>query len=206
MAGIEKVAVIGAGVMGAGIAAHVANAGVPVLLLDIVPEGARDRSTIAKGALAALQKARPAAFMQDSAARRVTPGNIEDDLDALAECDWIIEAVTERLDVKHAIYARLAAHKNGEPPLGDERDAISHTRRQGRHPPEKVGAALEWHIVVGTVLEIGALALSNDLIRQRGVKAEKAHHRVTVHGIDVDCLLGRIGRQKSGQGLVNGDL
>jgi 3-hydroxyacyl-CoA dehydrogenase len=111
MAGIEKVAVIGAGVMGAGIAAHVANAGVHVLLLDIVPEGARDRSTIARGALAALQKARPAAFMQDKAARWVTPGNIEDDLGALAECDWIIEAVTERLVVKHAIYARIEAHR-----------------------------------------------------------------------------------------------
>lgn len=111
MAGIEKVAVIGAGVMGAGIAAHVANAGVPVLLLDIVPEGARDRSTIAKGALAALQKARPVPFMHSAAARRVTPGNIEDDLGALASCDWIIEAVTERLEVKHAIYARIDAHR-----------------------------------------------------------------------------------------------
>ncbi|WP_284178992.1 3-hydroxyacyl-CoA dehydrogenase/enoyl-CoA hydratase family protein [Rhabdaerophilum sp. SD176] len=111
MSGIEKVAVIGAGVMGAGIAAHVANAGVPVLLFDIVPEGARDRSLVAKGALDALQKAKPPAFMQGSAAKRVVPCNIEDDLPALAECDWIIEAVTERLDVKHAIYAKIDAHR-----------------------------------------------------------------------------------------------
>jgi 3-hydroxyacyl-CoA dehydrogenase len=111
MPGIEKVAVIGAGVMGAGIAAHVANAGVPVLLFDIVPDGARERSAIARGALEALQKAKPPAFMQSSTAKHVTPCNIEDDLPALAECDWIIEAVTERLDVKHAIYAKIDAHR-----------------------------------------------------------------------------------------------
>ncbi|MEL6267164.1 MAG: 3-hydroxyacyl-CoA dehydrogenase NAD-binding domain-containing protein, partial [Pseudomonadota bacterium] len=111
MAEIRKVAVIGAGVMGAGIAAHVANAGVPAVLLDIVPSDAKDRSAIAKGALAKLEKAKPAAFMKRSAAKLVTPGNIEDHLDLLADCDWIIEAVTEQLDIKHAIYAKIDAHR-----------------------------------------------------------------------------------------------
>ncbi len=113
MTPIKKVAVIGAGVMGAGIAAHVANAGVPVVLLDIVPDGAKDRSAIAKSALAKLQKAKPAAFMKKSSAKLVTPGNIEDDLGALQDCDWIIEAVTERVDIKHEIYAKVDAHRKG---------------------------------------------------------------------------------------------
>ena len=76
---ISKVCVIGAGTMGAGIAAQVANAGVPVLLLDIVRDEA-DRSSVAKGALERLKKAEPAAFMSKAAARLVETGNIEDDL------------------------------------------------------------------------------------------------------------------------------
>lgn len=107
MAEIQKVAVIGAGVMGAGIAAHVANAGIPVVLLDIVPEGAEDRNVIAAGAVARMLKADPAPFMSKSAARLVTPGNIEDNLDLLADCDWIVEAVIERLDIKQSLYARI---------------------------------------------------------------------------------------------------
>ncbi|OYY22731.1 MAG: 3-hydroxyacyl-CoA dehydrogenase, partial [Azorhizobium sp. 35-67-15] len=106
---IKKVAVIGAGVMGAGIAAHVANAGIPVLLLDIVPEGATNRNAIAEGAIARLLKADPAAFMSKAAAKLVTPGNTEDHLDQLASCDWIVEAVIERLDIKQALYARIEA-------------------------------------------------------------------------------------------------
>lgn len=114
MAGIETVAVIGAGVMGAAIAAHVANAGTRVLLLDIVPEGAKDRNALASGAIARMLKADPAPFMGARAARLVTPGNLEDDLGRLAEADWIIEAVIERLDIKQALYAKVeAARKPG---------------------------------------------------------------------------------------------
>ncbi|MFG1300236.1 3-hydroxyacyl-CoA dehydrogenase NAD-binding domain-containing protein [Xanthobacter sp. V3C-3] len=104
---IKKVAVIGAGVMGAGIAAHVANAGVEVLLLDIVPEGATNRNVVAEGAIAKLLKADPAPFMSKRAAKLVTAGNIEDNLADLASCDWIVEAVIERLDIKQALYARI---------------------------------------------------------------------------------------------------
>ncbi len=104
---ITQAAVIGAGVMGAGIAAHLANAGVPVLLLDIVPEGAEDRSALAKGAIARMLKADPAPFMWKRAADLVTPGNLEDDFDRLAGCDWIVEAVLEDPKVKRALYARL---------------------------------------------------------------------------------------------------
>ncbi|MCR6632540.1 MAG: 3-hydroxyacyl-CoA dehydrogenase NAD-binding domain-containing protein [Magnetospirillum sp.] len=109
MADIKKVAVIGAGVMGAGIAAHVANAGVPVVLLDIVPAGAGNRNAIAEGAVARMLKADPAPFMSKAAARLVTTGNTEDHLELLAECDWIVEAVVERLDVKQSLYAKVEA-------------------------------------------------------------------------------------------------
>ncbi|MFG1267352.1 3-hydroxyacyl-CoA dehydrogenase/enoyl-CoA hydratase family protein [Xanthobacter sp. DSM 14520] len=106
---IKKVAVIGAGVMGAGIAAHVANAGIEVLLLDIIPEGATNRNAIAEKAVEKLLKADPAAFMSKRAAKLVTAGNIEDNLADLATCDWIVEAVIERLDIKQALYAKIEA-------------------------------------------------------------------------------------------------
>lgn len=109
MAGIEKVGVLGAGVMGAGIAAHFANAGLPVVLLDIVPEGATDRNVIAAGAIKKMKKTKPAPFMSAARARLVTPGNLEDHLELLADCDWIVEAVVERLDVKQSVYRRLDA-------------------------------------------------------------------------------------------------
>lgn len=104
---IRRAAVIGAGVMGGGIAAQIANAGVPVLLLDIVPKGAKDRNALARGALDRLAKADPAPFMSKAAVKLVTPGNLEDDLAALAEVDWIIEAVIENLEIKRDLYTRL---------------------------------------------------------------------------------------------------
>ncbi len=110
--GISRVAVIGAGLMGSGIAAHLANAGAEVLLLDIVPAdlpAGASRSMLAEGALAKLLKSDPAAFMHRRNARLITPGNIEDHLDRLAEVDWVIEAVVERLDIKHEIYAKIDA-------------------------------------------------------------------------------------------------
>jgi len=114
MADIKKVAVIGAGVMGASIAAHVANAGVPVVLLDVVAKDNSNRSAIAEGAVEKLFKADPAPFMSKAAAKFVTAGNTEDHLDLLADCDWIIEAVIERLDIKQALYAKIeAARKPG---------------------------------------------------------------------------------------------
>ncbi len=106
---IQKVAVIGAGVMGAGIAAHIANAGLPVILLDIVPEGAENRNIIAEGAIAKLLKVQPAAFMHKRNAKRVTAGNIEDHLELLADVDWIVEAVIERLDIKQNLYKKIDA-------------------------------------------------------------------------------------------------
>ena len=122
MAEIKRVAVIGAGVMGAGIAAHVANAGVPVLLLDIVPKdavapegrGHVDRDIIAKSAVEKMLKTDPAPFMSTSAAKLVETGNIEDHIGKLADCDLIIEAIIERLDLKQALYDKIeAVRKDG---------------------------------------------------------------------------------------------
>ena len=108
---VKKVCVIGAGVMGAGIAAQVANAGIPVLLLDIVPRDGDDRDAVAKGAVAKMLKTDPAPFMSKRAAKLVETGNIDDNLDRVAECDRIVEAIVERLDIKQALYAKLEALK-----------------------------------------------------------------------------------------------
>jgi 3-hydroxyacyl-CoA dehydrogenase len=108
---IHKVAVLGAGTMGARIAAHFANAGVPSYLFDIVPPGAQGaaRNQIAAAGLEAAKKAKPAAFMDASLARLVTVGNFEDDLKKLAEVDWIIEAVVENLEIKRGLLKKVEA-------------------------------------------------------------------------------------------------
>ena len=108
---IRKVAVLGAGTMGARIAAHFANAGVPSLLLDIVPPDAdaTSRNKIAAAGLDAAKKSKPAAFLDPSLARLVTIGNFEDDLTKLADVDWIIEAVVENLDLKRALLKKVDA-------------------------------------------------------------------------------------------------
>ncbi|MXY41453.1 MAG: 3-hydroxyacyl-CoA dehydrogenase [Rhodospirillaceae bacterium] len=104
---IKKVAVIGSGVMGSGIAAQVANAGVPVVLMDIVPEGAENRNALAEGAVARLLKQDPAPFMHPRNAKLIEPANLEDDLGKLADCDWIVEAVLEDLAVKYTVYNKI---------------------------------------------------------------------------------------------------
>ena len=111
MTEIRKAAVIGAGVMGAGIAAHIANAGIPVLLLDIVPKDGDNRNAIAESAIQKMLKTDPAPFMSKRVAKLVTPGNIEDHIDWLKDCDWIVEAVIERLDIKQNLYAKIAQVK-----------------------------------------------------------------------------------------------
>ena len=108
---INKVAVLGAGTMGARIAAHFANAGVPSLLLDIVPPDADGptRNKIAAAGLDATRKSKPAAFFEPSLARIVTIGNFDDDLKRLAEVDWIIEAVVENLEIKRSLLKKIEA-------------------------------------------------------------------------------------------------
>jgi len=114
---VRKVAVLGAGVMGAGIAAHLANAGVPVLLLDIVPPNLTDaersdpaaRNRFAAGGLEKALQSRPAAFFHPSRAALVSVGNLDDDLGKVSDCDLVIEAVVENLEVKRKLFERLDA-------------------------------------------------------------------------------------------------
>ncbi len=106
----RRAAVLGAGTMGSRIAALLANAGIPVLLLDMPPQGDGARNRLALAALEALAKSKPAAFFDPSFAARITPGNFEDDLPQLAQCDWVIEAVAENLAIKHALLQRVVPH------------------------------------------------------------------------------------------------
>jgi len=108
---IQKVAILGAGTMGARIAAHFANAGIPSYLFDIVPPDADApaRNKIAAAGLDAARKSKPAAFMEPALASLVTVGNFEDDLKKLAEVDWIIEAVVENLEIKRALLRKVEA-------------------------------------------------------------------------------------------------
>jgi 3-hydroxyacyl-CoA dehydrogenase len=106
---LRKAAVLGAGTMGSRIAAHLANAGVSVLLLDL-PGAEGARNSVADKAVDALKKSKPAAFYTPAAAARIRTGNFEDDLAQLAECDWVIEAVTEDLGIKQQLLARVAPH------------------------------------------------------------------------------------------------
>lgn len=113
---IRRVAVLGAGTMGSRIAAHIANAGVPVVLLDIVPQGIAgdatkpERNRIALSALEGMKRSKPAAFYALENARLITPGNFEDDLELIAQCDWVLEAVAEDLVIKRALLAKVEPH------------------------------------------------------------------------------------------------
>ncbi len=118
---IRRAAVLGAGVMGSGIAAHLANAGIPVLLLDIVPpklteddekkgltaEDPRFRNKFSMAGLEGIKKSKPAALYSKRYLPLIEIGNFEDDWERLAECDWIVEVVVERLDIKQKVFARV---------------------------------------------------------------------------------------------------
>ncbi len=108
--GIERIAVLGAGVMGSGIAAQAANAGLSVLLLDVASgDSGGHADSLARAAVARMQQQHPAPFMTRDAAKRITTGSIEHDLPRIADVDWIIEAVVEQTAVKRALYRRIDA-------------------------------------------------------------------------------------------------
>jgi 3-hydroxyacyl-CoA dehydrogenase len=133
---VRRAAVLGAGTMGSRIAAHLANAGIPSLLLDMVSAGEGSRNRLAESALAALAKAKPAAFYESSLATMVTPGNFEDDLPKLKQCDWVIEAVAENLEIKRSLLDRVVPH------LGTQ--AVLTTNTSGL-PIAKIAAGLKSH-------------------------------------------------------------
>ncbi len=120
---IRRVAVLGAGVMGSGIAAHLANAGIPCLMLDIVPpalseddrkkgltgESPAYRNRFALKGLEAIRKSRPSLLYSGKDIVRISVGNFEDDLEKISGCDWVVEAVVENLAVKQALYGKIEA-------------------------------------------------------------------------------------------------
>jgi 3-hydroxyacyl-CoA dehydrogenase len=106
---LRRVGVLGAGTMGSRIAAHFANAGFAVDLLDIVVPGQPRRNAAALAGLETAAKQRPVGFFTEAAAKLIAPGNFEDDLGRLRECDWIVEAVAENLEIKRGLLARVAA-------------------------------------------------------------------------------------------------
>lgn len=116
---IKKVAVLGSGVMGSGIACHFANIGLEVLMLDIVPFDLKEeekavpaaRNRIVNGALKAALKAKPAALYDKSFASRITTGNFDDDFEKIADADWVIEVVIERLDIKKQIFEKVDKYR-----------------------------------------------------------------------------------------------
>jgi 3-hydroxyacyl-CoA dehydrogenase len=144
---IERAAVLGAGTMGAQIAAHLANAGVPTLLLDILPreltseeqakgltlESKEVRNRIAGGGFEAARKARPAAFFRPELAALVTIGNFDDDLVRLKDCDLVIEAVVENLDLKRKLYERVDQHRRAGSIIASNTSGIPiHLLAEGR--------------------------------------------------------------------------
>ncbi|MEL7119803.1 MAG: 3-hydroxyacyl-CoA dehydrogenase NAD-binding domain-containing protein [Bacteroidota bacterium] len=116
---LKKAAVLGSGVMGAGIACHFANIGLQVLMLDIVPpnlseEESKDpkkRNSFADGALKAALKSKPAALYRKDLASRIKTGNFEDDFEKIKDCDWIIEVVVERLDIKQKVFEKVDQYR-----------------------------------------------------------------------------------------------
>ncbi|QFZ53823.1 3-hydroxyacyl-CoA dehydrogenase/enoyl-CoA hydratase family protein [Oceanihabitans sp. IOP_32] len=122
---IKKIAIIGSGIMGSGIACHFANIGVDVLLLDIVPRELTDkekakgltledkvvRNRLVNDALAAAIKSKPAPLYHPSFANRITTGNLEDDIAKVKDVDWIMEVVVERLDIKQQVFEKLEKHR-----------------------------------------------------------------------------------------------
>jgi 3-hydroxyacyl-CoA dehydrogenase len=113
---IKKVAVLGSGVMGSRIACHFANIGLEVLLLDIVPKDApagdlKARNKIVNDALAFALKSNPSPIYSKSFARRISTGNFDDDLSKIKDCDWVIEVVIERLDIKQQVFTNVEKHR-----------------------------------------------------------------------------------------------
>jgi 3-hydroxyacyl-CoA dehydrogenase len=149
---IRKVAVLGAGVMGSGIAAHLANSGVRALLLDIVPPKAAPgedtsskafRNKFVLGALTNMRKQRPSPIMSEQVFGAIEVGNFEDDMARIAECDWVIEVVKEDMAVKQALFAKVEQHARKDAIISSNTSGLSITGMlQGR------GAEFRKHFLV----------------------------------------------------------
>src|SRR5512137_134127 len=135
VARVDRAAVLGAGVMGATIAAHLANAGVRVLLLDVVPKEGGDRNRLAASALEALAKQKPAAVYLPSNLSLIEVGNLEDDLPRLEDCDWVVEVVLENMAVKKQLLGeKVAPHLRADAILTSNTSGLSVNEIAGSLP------------------------------------------------------------------------
>lgn len=130
---MKKVCVIGSGVMGSGIAAHLANAGIEVLLLDMKQSGFGKKNSLAEDAIERILTTDPAPLMHKSYAKRITAGNIEDDLKDIKDYDWVIEVIVERLDIKQDLYAKIDAVRSSNTVISSNTSTIPlHNLIEGR--------------------------------------------------------------------------
>ncbi|MES2214462.1 MAG: 3-hydroxyacyl-CoA dehydrogenase/enoyl-CoA hydratase family protein [Pseudomonadota bacterium] len=132
---IKQVCVIGAGVMGSGIAAQIANSGIKVLLLDVASQEI-DRSSIAKSAIAKMQTIKPAPLSHPSRSELITPGNLEDDLHKIEDCQLLIEAIVEKLDIKHALYKKLLPYLKSDTILASNTSTLPLTQLKTIFPQD----------------------------------------------------------------------
>src|SRR6188474_631656 len=114
---IKKIAVLGSGVMGSRIACHFAGVGVQVLLLDIVPKEAvestkpAERNKLVNDALTTAIKSNPSPVYHKNVVKKITTGNFDDDMKKIADCDWVIEVVVERLDIKQKVFEQVEKYR-----------------------------------------------------------------------------------------------
>src|SRR5215471_1913715 len=149
---IKKVGVLGAGVMGHGIAAHLAGAGIPSLLLDIVPpkftdedakvglteKDPRFRNKFALAGIESIKKSKPALIYTQRDLKLITPGNFEDDWDKLKDCDWIIEVVVGRLDIKQQVFTKVEKVMQAHTIVSSNTSGLPlHSLVEGRNPQFK---------------------------------------------------------------------
>lgn len=130
---IKKVAILGSGVMGSRIACHFAGAGIPVLLLDIA-DGGNNKNKIVNEALAAALKSNPSPLYTPDVAKKITTGNFDDDMPAIANCDWVIEVVVERLDIKKQLLDKVEKHRKAGTLITSNTSGIPiHLMSEGRN-------------------------------------------------------------------------
>ncbi len=197
---IEKVAVLGAGVMGGGIAAHLANCGFDVLLLDRVPQGAtgKERSSLATRAVEALAKSRTG-FFTPGFARRVQPGNLEDDVPRIGECDWVIEVVVEDLAVKHALLGRVVPHLRKDAIVSSNTSGLAAREVASVLPPDVRRRFLVTHFfnpprVMRLVEVVGTAETDPEILRGMSELLRRRLGKVVVRANDTpNFIANRIG-------------
>jgi 3-hydroxyacyl-CoA dehydrogenase len=194
-------AVLGAGVMGSAIAAHLAGAGIRTHLLDIVlPDHAQSaqRNFLAQQGLQKTLKAKPAAFYDADAAALVVPGNLDDDLESLRHCDLIIEAVVERLDVKKSLFTKIAPYINDHALLASNTSGLSLTEMNAVLPPSLQQRFLVLHffnpVRYMRLLEIIPGPKTAEATLQRAAQMGQLLGKGIVHGKDTpNFVANRIG-------------